>query len=335
MRVVPKIFASAILVFAALTQSAVGQEWARKMFSTTHHDFGTVARGAKSEFRFQFKNLYKEDIHVASIRSSCGCTTPKILTNTLKTHDTGEILAVFNTQAFLGSRTAVLTLVIDKPYYAEVQLNIKGYIRGDVVLNPGGVQFGALDQGEIKEKTINLEYAGRNDWQIVDVRTANPHLQAELNETRRGGGRVGYQLKVRLAEDAPTGYLQDQLVVVTNDRNLSRFPIPVEGKVESAVSVSPSPLFVGVVQPGQEVTKKLVVRAKKPFRVLSVTCDDDCFQYQGNASLEEAKALHLIPITFKADEVGKFSGTIHIETDLGEGIIPDVAASAEVVDTVQ
>lgn len=305
------------------------------MFTTTSHDFGTVARGAKSEFRFQFQNLYKEDVHLASIRSSCGCTTPKILTETLKTHETGEVLATFNTDAFLGARTATLTLVIDQPFYAEVQLNIKGYIRGDVVLNPGQVQFGTIDQGEPGETAVNLEYAGRNDWQIVDIRTANPHLEAQLQETRRGGGRVGYQVNIRLKEDAPAGYLQDQLVVVTNDRNMSRFPITVEGNVESAVSVSPSPLFIGVVEPGQEITKKLVVRAKQPFKVLNVSCDEECFQYQQDAGLEEAKALHLIPITFKADAAGKFSGTITIETDLGEGVIPNVPASAEVIDSAR
>lgn len=329
MRVLPILLASAVLVLGISAQSSA-QQWAQKMFETTSHDFGTVARGAKSEFRFQFKNLYKEDIHLASIRSSCGCTTPKILTENLKSLETGEVLAVFNTDSFLGSRTATLTLVIDRPYYAEVQLNIKGYIRGDVVLNPGEVQFGTIDQGQAKESTINLEYAGRNDWQILDIRTASPHLEAELSETKRGGGRVGYQVKIRVKEDAPAGYLQDQLVVVTNDQNMSRFPIMVEGKIESEISVSPSPLFLGVVQPGQEVTKKLVVRAKKPFRVLGVTCNDSSFQYTEDASLDEAKALHLIPITFKADAAGKFTGTIHIETDLGENVIPDVSASAEV-----
>ena len=54
---------------------AVGQEWARKMFDSTEHKFGTVAKGAKAEHRFQIKNLYEEDVHISGVRSSCGCTT--------------------------------------------------------------------------------------------------------------------------------------------------------------------------------------------------------------------------------------------------------------------
>ena len=34
------------------------------------------------------------------------------------------------------------------------------------------------------------------------------------------------------------------------------------------ITVSPTALFMGVVQPGQKVTKQLVVKGKKPFRIL-------------------------------------------------------------------
>ena len=54
------------------------EEWAAKMFDATKHDFGKVARGAKVEFHFKFRNLYIEDVHVASVRSSCGCTSPRV-----------------------------------------------------------------------------------------------------------------------------------------------------------------------------------------------------------------------------------------------------------------
>jgi len=56
----------------------LAQDWAKKMFKVTKHDFGTVARGAKSEFRFEFENIYEEDLHIAGVRSSCGCTSPVI-----------------------------------------------------------------------------------------------------------------------------------------------------------------------------------------------------------------------------------------------------------------
>jgi len=90
------------LLALTLSTSAMAQEWAKKMFEVTSHDFGTVAKGAKVDFGFKFQNKYEEDVHVEYVSSSCGCTTPTIAKNTLKTWETGEVLATFNTEAFLA-----------------------------------------------------------------------------------------------------------------------------------------------------------------------------------------------------------------------------------------
>ena len=63
--------AQAALVTVLLSVPTFGQEWATKMFATTSHDFGTVARGQRTEFEFVLENLYVEDVHIASVRASC------------------------------------------------------------------------------------------------------------------------------------------------------------------------------------------------------------------------------------------------------------------------
>src|SRR5690242_19621718 len=110
----------AAALIAAASPAAWSKEWAVKMFQTTSHDFGHVARGAKAEFAFEVQNLYEEDIHIADVRTSCGCTTPTITKSTLKTWEKGAIVASLNTRSFVGQRNSTLTVVIDKPFYAEV-----------------------------------------------------------------------------------------------------------------------------------------------------------------------------------------------------------------------
>lgn len=304
------------------------QEWARKMFAESNHDFGVVARGAKAEYRFAFQNLYKEDVHVAGVRSSCGCTFPEVETRTLKSWEKGEIIAKFNTRSFLGSRSATITVAIDKPYYAEVQLQVNGYIRSDVVFEPGAVNFGEVEQGSGAETRIQVNYAGRSDWEITDVRSANAQFEVELGDPQRRGNGVAYEMIVRLKPEAPAGYINDQLSLVTNDGQRASIPLAVEGRVRSALSVSPSPLILGVVAPGEQATKKLLVRAKTPFRVLAVTCDGEDLQFAFDK--EEAKATHFIPVTLAANAPGNIERKIRIETDLGAGVAVEVVASAEV-----
>lgn len=322
--------ACACLAIFALAGSASAQEWARKMFAVRRHDFGAVARGAKAEFEFELSNIYKEDVHITGVRSSCGCTTPRVTKETLKTYEKSAVVATFNTRSFLGQKSATLTVTFDQPFYAEVQLQVSGYIRSDIVLEPGGVEFGSVDQGSTAEQKIKINYAGRGDWSIVEVKSGSPYLEAEVTETARGRGQVSYELTARLLPEAPAGYIKQQLVLVTNDRRAAEVPVDVEGRVVSALTVSPASLFLGTLKPGQKVTKQVVVQGKKPFHVTSVTCDDDCFTFR---TAEAAKPVHLIPITFIAgDTPGKRTYKIRIETDLGGDATCELLAYVQVVD---
>lgn len=315
----------AVCFVALFSPAANAQEWARKMFKLTSHDFGTVARGAKADFTFEMQNIYQESVHIASVRSSCGCTTPSINKQTLKTWEKAEIVAKYNTRTFLGSKGATITVVIDQPYRAEVQLSVRGYIRSDVVCNPGEVSFGEVDQFASSEKKVSLDYAGRTDWEIRDVRSANQHLEVELVETLRENGRVSYEMLVRLNPAAPAGYFQSQLTIVTDDARLKSFPLAVQGRVLSPLTVSPASLFLGVLKTGQTVTKQLVVKGKQPFRVVSIECPDNCFNFDAPGDAKEK--IHFIPVTFTAgDAAGKVSQTIKIQTDLGA--TADCVASA-------
>lgn len=173
------------LLVACVTATASAQEWAEKMFKEKTHEFGSVARAAKVEYAFEMVNPYKEDVHITSVRASCGCTLPRIQKDTLKSWEKGAIIAEFNTRAFSGQRGARVTVTIDKPFPAEVQLQVHGYIRTDVVVDPGEVALGQVPTGSGAEKTVTIDYAGRSDWQILGVQPNSPFLHADVKEVSR------------------------------------------------------------------------------------------------------------------------------------------------------
>ena len=123
------------------------------------------ARGSKAEFDFRFTNLYRDDVHIVNAYSSCGCTSVSITQPTLKSWEEGSIHAVFNTPTFLGSRSATITVVIDKPMPAEVLLNVRGVIRGDIVFEPASIEFGDINQGTEIEKKVRVSHYGWGEWQ--------------------------------------------------------------------------------------------------------------------------------------------------------------------------
>ena len=293
----------------------MAQEWANKMFDEREHDFGVVARGAKTEFRFKFRNLYKEDLHVESVRSSCGCTIPSVTKRDLKTWDESEVLAEFNTRQYYGDRSATVTVTFDKPFRAQVQLNVKGKIRGDVVVEPGKVDFGDIEAGRGAERKLAVSYAGRDTWKLVDVKSANPYLSVVKKETGRGGGKVSYDLTVQLTREAPSGFINDQLYLVTNDPKNSDLPIEVVGHVRADVIVKPDQIYLGSLRTGQRKPLNLTVTGKRELMITKIECDDDCFHVERPRT---AKKAQLIQVTFTArDEPGKHSGTITIYTNQG------------------
>jgi hypothetical protein len=161
------------------------------------------------------------------------------------------------------------------------------------------------------------------------VKSANPHIKAELTPVRRSSYSVDYDLTVHLDKDAPAGYLKDHLRLVTNDYRATEFPVLVEGIVLPSVTVSPSALFMGVVESGGKVTKQLVIRGKKPFRVLSISCDDASFEF-GELRSDVARSVHVVPVTFVAGAgAGKIAKMIRIETDLSDST-PELSAYAVV-----
>ncbi len=323
----------ALSVAPMWTSYAIADQWGQKLFSETNHNFGTVSRNAKTEHTFVIENCFEEDVHISSVRSSCGCTKPVLTKNSLKSWEKGEIIAQFNTRAFIGTKNAEITVVIDRPYYAEVKLTVSGTIRSDVVVEPGEVRFGDVELGAKKVVDLKISYAGRTDWKISDIRGNSNHVEVRLDPVQRKGTLTNYLLHITLKESAPAGEMLDELIVVTNDEKNEQFTLPLSARVIPPVSVSPVFVALGDVGQGKSVQNRLIVRSKKPFAITEVACADSRFDF---TLPEGTKSLHIIPFSFKGEVLdGKDNGAIKekilVKTSLGEDMSAEVTVAGRVV----
>jgi len=309
---------------------ASAQQWATEMFTTTSHDFGALARGAKAEFAFTFKNPFVEDVRIKTVRSTCGCAGLKYPTEPIKTYQKGQIVVAVDTRGFLGRKDATLTVEFDRPFPAEVTLKFHCYIRKDVVFQPGSIQFGTVRQGEGARRSTTVSYAGRDDWQITAVESPSPFITTNLAETRRDLGRVTYNLAVDLKPDAPAGYLSGHLILKTNDANsqTAKVPLAIEGVVESELSVRPASLTFLTAAGELPLRRNVVVQGARPFRITAIHSPDPRLTWQ---LPPDARKFHVLPITFTpGDQPGKKNTRIEIETDLGEAHKTTIDVFAEV-----
>ncbi|MEM6473924.1 MAG: DUF1573 domain-containing protein [Planctomycetota bacterium] len=289
---------AAVLVLPSKNGLAADSEnWASKMFPTKSHDFRTVGRGTKCEFYFEFTNLYEDEVHVAAVRSSCGCTTPTVTEKTIGTREKSAVVATYNTSSFIGKKAATITVVFDRPYYAEVQLKVEGFIRTDITFDPPEVAFGEIGSGETTQQDIVITHTGNSSWQITDVRSHCDDLQVQLSEPTRTSGMVRYRMRVNVLSSMPEGDVRERLTLISNDPEFPTTEMSINGRIRPSVSVSPAAVSLGTVMPGATIEKRLVVRGEEPFEIKEVICGDTRFDFE---TPKGSKKLHFVKLKFTA-----------------------------------
>jgi hypothetical protein len=280
------------------TSNVWAQKWAEDMFDKLEHDFGVVARGADAKYRLAITNKYKPDVHIASVRTSCGCTAAKPSQDTIKSLEKAYIELTMDTKKFTLQKDSSVTITFDQPKPAEVRIPVKAFIRSDVVLTPGGIEFGPITKGTDAERKISIAFAGRDNWTIRNVISKNAHVAAKVVQTGRGGGRVAYDLLVTAKGDLPIGEFREQLTLVTDDPSNQYIPVLVDGRVEREYTVNPELVDFGTLAPGAKKTVNVIIRGKKPFTIEKIESEStDMFEVQLPA---QARPIHVLPLTLNA-----------------------------------
>jgi hypothetical protein len=152
------------------------------------------------------------------------------------------------------------------------------------------------------------------DWKVSDVLAKELPLEVTLRELYRQPGKAGYQIRVTLKPAAAVGLLKGEIFLKTNDPASPLVPVLVEANVQPAVTVSPSTLALGTIKVGEALTRRVVVRGNRAFRVTGVDGTGDgvtCDPAPANASPVQILTLHL-----QLAKPGEFKRQLNIKTDL-------------------
>ena len=313
-------FLAALAVVVACNPGPAGAQgpagnWYDNLVPERSFNFGTVARGSKLKHSFEFINTSKYDVHIADTRAKCGCTDVKLGARSVPPGTKTVIEATLDTTKFVGYKPSGLTLVIDQPQFLEIDLALACFIRGDVLVNPGIADFGVVARGTGPQVAMNFTYAGgQANFQVTDIKTLGTGVSAKITETGRAGGQVQYQIVATLDPKVSPGFFKDELRLYTTDPNSPQIPISVAANVQAAVTLVPSTLVLGQIKAGTTVTKDILVRSSKPFKVVKATSKGG----EATAPADEGSTiLHKMKITVKAPAAsGPFNAVFEVSTDL-------------------
>jgi hypothetical protein len=316
----------AVAALAVMAASAPAQGWAEKMLKDgASHDFGSVPRGAQLYHRFTITNIYAVRMEITGVKSGCGCVTATAAKRVLEPRESTTIDVNMDARRFTGPKTVGIRVTVGPEYTSSAEVKVTANSRADIVFNPGQVSLGAVTRGQTPEQEIDVEYAGVLNWQVSEVIAKDAPLDVTIKELYRRPGQVGYKLNVRLRADAPVGSLKQDIFLKTNDPGSPLVPVLVEATVQTAVTVSPSSLGLGVVKKGDLVVRRVVVRSAKPFQVLDVEGATD-----GISVEKSSTAAPVQTVTFKCQftSPGAFKRELKIKTDLQDSPVPVVIEGA-------
>ena|SRR5579864_3603256 len=324
------IFCATWLALAASAASA--QSLPATVFPQKSYDFGTVARGSKLHHSFRVVNTTNQEIHIAEWRPKCGCTDVRVGAREIPPGTQTFVEATLDTTKFDGYKASGLILVLDRPYEADVELNLTCFIRGDVLMSPGQFDFGVVSHKTKPTLTMVLTYAGsQSNWAVTKMQTLSANVSAQLREIGSSpGGQAQYQITATLNPSVPNGYFKDEITLLTNDPSSPRIPISVLANVQSAVSVSPTIMNLGRVKPGQLIKKTVLVRSSQPFKITGIKAKDE--DLSAAPASDSPRPLHTVAVTFKApNRMGPYNSALEIVTDLEDEPPAKLTAFATVV----
>jgi hypothetical protein len=310
------LIALCLLALAAST-GRTQERWAEKLFNgDLVHDFGTVAHGAELYYKFKVTNIYAVPLDIAELRVSCGCVTATAPQKTIAPKESAYVEARMDTTRFTGDKSVTIFVSVNnKEYSSSAELKVSAKIRQDVVFNPGQVEFGVVNQGETVTRVIDIDYAGAlaKDWKIVGVVTDNSPFEVTWKEVKRQADRVGYRAEVTIKKDAAIGSMKHEIFFKTTDPAGQLVPAFVLATVQAPVTVTPAKQSLGTVAVGSDNDRKVVVRGKKPLKILSVEGADD--EITLDKLPTDSADQQQLTIHCKPSKAGEFKHVLKIKTD--------------------
>lgn len=331
-------FYNVFIVTAILMRMVAAQEteadWEQHVIPAKDRtfDFKTVAKGAIPEHQFVLTNPLLETIHIQSIATSCSCATVDFDVtddekSILKTYEKTFVTVRLRGDMLEGSQNATITVTIDEPHHAEIQLNVRGEVRTDLNIVPRDfIDFGNVELGKEQSRTLTVTYTGSNtQWRLVDTHCENESIRTEITSESFVGKKI-FKIKVILDKSAPHGRLNTLLTLLSNDSGRRReIPVSIRAAVGTVINVSPPHLSLGMLSPGEaSPMKNVIVRGTKPFRITQIECNHPGIEIPLEINADEPpKILYSVPIIYRnpieeggAAHGGVLRAIVRVSTDI-------------------
>ena len=344
-------------------------------YGTESKDFGNVRQGAVLEHTFVLKSEGTKPLKIRQAKPTCGCTVGDVLVENeageMVTYNFGDEIAPGRKIEVHGAmdtknkrnQTQVRINVYSNDPVGLTQLGLSANVEPFLTVNPAFLNFGDVKKGELKEGVIDIRTAQAEAVALhyEDRKIPKPQgLELELIPVNPDAeGKSGHwQLKATLGADAQEDQLGYGITIVSDKEIESKDgaapeaePKPgtystyfisasINARVLGALSCTPQYLSMGLVRPGQVVSRNVrLVSHEEEFQLTNVSgmvkgVNDEEFKWADSFStvVRPVEGQNAVDVQLRLDGLpedanGSFKGTLVVSTGHPEKPTVDVVFS--------
>jgi hypothetical protein len=238
-------------------------------FETILNDFGSVYDQDSILISFPFQNLGGETLTIREVQSSCGCLEAQSNVETLEPGESGEVSVLVSLQEE-GPLHQMIEVVTDSPATPSTTLVVQGTSARSYRLDRDHLDFGVLSLGSEAEKSVQVSALHGGPVSIQDVRFSiegdpleAPVLSSdfEKNSPIQPSVSTSVGLAASIAKQVPLGDLKGEVEFhLATPGGIQTERIPFTLTVVPEFEVVPDHISFGVVRPGEEIGRNVVLR---------------------------------------------------------------------------
>jgi hypothetical protein len=304
------------------------------------YDFGKMARHDKASHTWNIKNEGDAPLEVwQDGKTTCSCTAAKLdhgrktefdadkkTTMVIQPGESNTIDLEWHTEKDLGENYRQgATFGTNDPRTKTFQLLVQGKVYPAVVVFPPGLE---LPPGISNDKPHQVKFAvyskERPDLKLPKITSSRPRLIVATpqpmtpEETRTFKIDKGYTVTVEVKPGMPLGVFHDELVITTDHPKQPEIRLPIGGKMEGPISVTPPGLRMRdvVSRDGASANLKLTVRGGRETRIEVAEKPENLDVAVVPVDTEKAKGRYNLTVKVPpGTAVGKVGGFIVLKTD--------------------
>jgi hypothetical protein len=264
----------ALLLVGSITVAlcSMGQEPAARLSLSCDQpvfDFGEKTPDQVVSHTFVLQNGGTQPVHIANVRTSCGCTTAALKTNTIDPGQSADLAVILTLQGRKGPQRKTIYVESSDPTVGNLRLEVAGQVTTPIAVQPEGLHFGSLARDGDVARDVLLVARTNVTFHVKVVRPSSSGFAAEATTQEEG---KAYRITIRSLGPRIGGTSHTLVQVETDLAAMPVVSIPVTAFTVSDIVAAPATLMLvqGATNESRTYSVNLSSPAGKPFKVVKV-----------------------------------------------------------------